>query len=103
MGEVIVAILILLGSFGGGIFVGKTKADKKHDKVVLSLLEQSKEKSDKMYIKLDSLKNLPAKVDTVRLVVDRVEYKTDTLILIGIDVLANTDTIKSELREFVGK
>ena len=99
MGEVIVAILVILGSFGGGLKIGKDRADKKHDKVVLSLLEEQKIKSNAMYSKLDSLKNLPAKVDTVRLTIDRVEYKTDTLILMNKDIYANTDTIKIELRQ----
>ena len=103
MGEVIVAILVILGSFGGGFVIGKNKADAKHDKAILSLLDEQKEQSKVMYLKLDSLKNLPAKVDTVRIVVDRVEHKTDTLILISRDVYANTDTIKNELRQFIGK
>lgn len=101
MGTAIISILILLGSFGGGFVIGKNKADAKHDKAILSLLDEQKEQSQVMYLKLDSLKNLPAKIDTVRLVVDRVEYKTDTLILMNKDIYANTDTIKNELRRFV--
>lgn len=103
MGEVIIAIIILLGSFGGGFSIGKNNSDKKHDRAVLSLIEKQKEQSDKMYLKLDSLKNIPAKIDTVRIKVDSLIYKTDTLILMNKDIYANTDTIKNELRQFILK
>jgi hypothetical protein len=103
MTELILAVLISIGVFGGGFFVGQNKADKEHDKVVLSLIEESKEQNDRMYTKLDSLKHLPSKIDTVRFAVDRVEYKTDTLILISKEVFANTDTIKNELRQYINK
>ena len=103
MGEVIIAILILLGSFGGGFKLGKDRSDKKHDKVVLSLLEEQKEQSKVMYLKLDSLKNLPAKIKIVTVKVDSLIYKTDTLILMNKDIYQNTDTIKNELRRFVKK
>lgn len=103
MGTTIISILILLGSFGGGFVIGKNKADAKHDKAILSLLEQQKEQSKVMYLKLDSLRNLPAKIDTVLVKVDSLIYKTDTLILMNKDIYANTDTIKNELRRFVGK
>ena len=103
MGTTIISILILLGSFGGGFVIGKNKADAKYDKVVLSLLEEQKEQSNVMYLKLDSLKNLPAKIKIVTVKVDSLIYKTDTLILMNKDIYQNTDTIKNELRRFVKK
>ena len=103
MGTTIISILILLGSFGGGFVIGKNKADAKHNKAILSLLDEQKEQSKAMYLKLDSLKNLPAKIKIVTVKVDSLIYKTDTLILMNKDIYANTDTIKNELRRFVKK
>ena len=93
-----VAILISLGvAFGGGFWLGTAK-EKARTSV---LIEQSKIEIDKVSLKLDSLKNVPAKIDTVIEIQKVIEFKTDTLILMNKDIYQNTDTIKKELRQFI--
>ena len=95
-----IAILISLGvSFGGGYYVGTSRQKAKTD----LLIEQSKIEIDKVSLKLDSLKNVPAKIDTVIQIQKVIEFKTDTLILMNKDIYQNTDTIKKELRQFIKK
>lgn len=117
MGEVIIAILMLLGSFGGGFVIGKNKADRQHDKAVLELLETSKVERLQMVSRLDSLKEInnktidllefskgeEAKINAKLDSLERLPKKVDTLILVSKDIYANTDTIKNELRQFIGK
>jgi len=109
------AILISLAlSFGGGYYVGTTKQKARSD----VLIEQSKLEIDKVSIKLDSLRNVPAQLDSVTslLISSRAELsnvslkldslqklpkKVDTLILVNKDIYLNTDTIKKELRHFI--
>lgn len=94
----IIAVLISLGvSFGGGYYVGTSRQKAKTD----LLVEQSKIEIDKISLRLDSLKNVPAKVDTVIIFQTKIVEKTDTLILISKDIYQNTDTIKNELRDYV--
>lgn len=96
----IIAVLISLGvSFGGGYYVGTSRQKAKTD----LLVEQSKIEIDKISLRLDSLKNVPAKVDTVIIFQTKIVEKTDTLILINKDIYQNTDTIKNELRDYVHK
>ena len=58
---------------------------------------------NELNLKIDSLKNLPAKVDTVIVNTETIIQKTDTLILMSNDIYKNTDTIKHELRRFIEK
>lgn len=95
-----IAILISLGvTFGGGFWLGTAK-EKTRTSV---LIEQSKVEIDKVSLKLDSLKNVPAQIDTVIQIQKIIEFKTDTLILMNKDIYQNTDTIKKELRQFIKK
>ena len=95
-----IAILISLGvSFGGGLWLGSSK-EKSRTSV---LIEQSKVEIDKVSLKLDSLRNVPAKLDSVTSLLIIIEFKTDTLILMNKDIYQNTDTIKKELRQFIKK
>ena len=112
-----IAILISLTlSFGGGIWLGTAKGKARTS----VLIEQSKLEIDKVSLKLDSLRNVPAKLDSVTslLISSRAELsnvslkldslrnlpvKVDTLILINKDIYQNTDTIKKELRQFIKK
>ena len=95
-----IAILISLTlSFGGGLWLGTAK-EKARTSV---LIEQSKLEIDKVSLKLDSLRNVPAQIDTVIQIQKVIEFKTDTLILINKDIYQNTDTIKKELRQFIKK
>ena len=95
-----IAILISLTlSFGGGIWLGTAK-EKARTSI---LIEQSKVEIDKVSLKLDSLRNVPAQIDTVIQIQKIIEFKTDTLILINKDIYQNTDTIKKELRRFIKK
>lgn len=95
-----IVILISLGiTFGGGYYVGASRQKAKTD----LLIEQSKIEIDKVSLKLDSLKNVPAKIDTVIKIQKVIEFKTDTLILMNKDIYQNTDTIKKELRQFIKK
>lgn len=96
----IIALLISLGvSFGGGYYVGTSRQKAKTD----LLIEQSKIEIDKVSLKLDSLKNVPAKIDTVILRQIEIVHRVDTLILLNKDIYQNTDTIKRELRHFIKK
>lgn len=96
----IIAVLISLGvSFGGGYYVGTSRQKAKTD----LLIEQSKIEIDKVNLKLDSLKNVPAKIDTVILRQIEIVHRVDTLILLNKDIYQNTDTIKNELRDYVHK
>lgn len=95
-----IAVLISLGvSFGGGYYVGASRQKAKTD----LLIEQSKIEIDKVSLKLDSLRNVPAKIDTVVLRQIEIVHRVDTLILLNKDIYQNTDTIKKELRQFVNK
>lgn len=112
-----IAILISLTlSFGGGLLLG-SKKEKARTSV---LIEQSKVEIDKVSLKLDSLKNVPAKLDSVTLLLihsraelsnvslkldslQNLPVKVDTLILVNKDIYQNTDTIKKELRQFIKK
>jgi len=98
MSSILIALLIALGSFGGGVAVGVSQQKKKCDKTVIELLTDAQAVQTEMNAKIDSLQNLPAKVDTVIEVVKEIEYKTDTLILIAKETLLNTDSIKSDVR-----
>ena len=95
-----IAILISLTlSFGGGYYVGTSRQKAKTD----LLIKQSKIEIDKVSLKLDSLKNVPAKIDTVILRQIEIVHRVDTLILLNKDIYQNTDTIKNELRDYVRK
>ncbi len=95
-----IAILISLGvTFGGGFWLGTSKQKTKTELII----EQSKVEIDKVSLKLDSLKNVPAQIDTVIQIQKVIEFKTDTLILMNKDIYQNTDTIKKELRQFINK
>ena len=93
-----IAILISLGvTFGGGFWLGTSKQKTKTELII----EQSKLEIDKVSLKLDSLRNVPAQIDTVIQIQKVIEFKTDTLILMNKDIYQNTDTIKKELRQFI--
>lgn len=95
-----IAILISLGvTFGGGFWLGTAKQKTKTELII----EQSKVEIDKVSLKLDSLRNVPAQIDTVIQIQKVIEFKTDTLILMNKDIYQNTDTIKKELRQFIKK
>ena len=95
-----IAILISLGvTFGGGFWLGTSKQKTKTELII----EQSKVEIDKVSLKLDSLRNVPAQIDTVIQIQKIIEFKTDTLILMNKDIYQNTDTIKKELRQFINK
>ena len=116
MGTTIAILISLTLSFGGGLWLGKSKQKKKTELII----EQSKVEIDKVSLKLDSLKNVPAKLDSVTLLLihsraelsnvslkldslQNLPVKVDTLILINKDIYQNTDTIKKELRQFIKK
>lgn len=99
MSTAIAVLISLTLSFGGGLWLGTAK-EKARTSV---LIEQSKLEIDKVSLKLDSLRNVPAKIDTVIQIQKVIEFKTDTLILINKDIYQNTDTIKKELRQFIKK
>ena len=93
-----IAILISLGvTFGGGFWLGTSKQKTKTELII----EQSKVEIDKVSLKLDSLRSVPAQIDTVIQIQKVIEFKTDTLILMNKDIYQNTDTIKKELRQFI--
>lgn len=95
-----IVILISLGvTFGGGFWLGTAKQKTKTELII----EQSKIEIDKVSLKLDSLRNVPAKIDTVILRQIEIVHRVDTLILLNKDIYQNTDTIKKELRQFVNK
>ena len=97
--ELLIAIIIA----GGGYFVGVHSQKKKCEaRTELLLSKNDKLLNDltNLTISYDSLKTLPPKVDTIIEVMTDIQIQIDTFVLIGKNVLANTDTIKHELREF---
>ncbi len=99
MNTTIIILISLTLSFGGGLWLGTAKQKTKTELII----EQSKIEIDKISLKLDSLKNVPAKIDTVIEIQKVIEFKNDTLILMNKDIYQNTDTIKQELRQFIKK
>ena len=114
MSTAIAIFISLTLTFGGGYWLGKSKQKTKTEQII----EQSKIEIDKVFLKLDSLRNVPAQLDSVTslLIRSRVKLnnvslkldslqklpvKVDTLILINKDIYQNTDTIKKELRQFI--
>lgn len=96
-----VALALYLLAFGGGFFVGgKLQKDKAQDEI-RKLMVENEQNVNKLLARVDSLRHLPAKVDTVIIFQTKIVEKTDTLILISRDIYQNTDTIKNELREYV--
>lgn len=94
-------IIIVIAMFFGGFYIGTKKQNKKQNEII-----------ERLDIKLDSLKNVPAKIDTVIKYQEKVITKVDTIIittekiLVGVEALEklnkkiylNTDTIKNEFR-----
>lgn len=104
MGEIIVALVLILGGAYGGSQYQKDKCNEELQEVIEinnNRLDSVKVNLSTANSKLDSLKSLPAKVDTVIIKQDKIIEKTDTLILMNKDILLNTDTIKNELRKHV--
>lgn len=100
MAEIIIALLIAAASFGGGAWVGASQQKKKCNKELTEIVKESNLRTIEMSAKIDSLQNLPAKVDTLIFHTETIIEKTDTLILIAKETLLNTDSIKFELRDF---
>ena len=98
--EFLVGLLVAVASFGGGFLAGTSKQKKKSEAEILEILTEAQIVRLEMLSKIDSLQNLPAKIDTVIFEVEKIIEKTDTLILTSKEILLNTDTLKSELREF---
>ena len=97
-----IKLLIAIIIAGGGYFAGSHVQKKKcRTQTELLLLKNDKLLNDltDLAISFDSLKTLPPKVDTIIEVVTDIQIKIDTFVLIGKNVLANTDTIKHEIRE----
>jgi glutaredoxin 2 len=103
MGEVLIGLLIVAMGFGGGYFTGAKVEKKKSEQHLFEMLENTDKVVNQLNSKIDSLSNLPAKVDTVIVNTEIIIEKTDTLILMSNDIYKNTDTIKNELRRFIGK
>lgn len=98
----IIAILISIGvSFGGGYLVGGKLQKNKAQNEVRKLMVKNEQSVKKLLVRVDSLRHLPAKVDTVIIFQTRIIEKTDTLILINKNIYQNTDTIKNEFRNYV--
>lgn len=115
----IIAILISVGvSFGGGYLVGGKLQKNKARKEVRRLMVENKQNVEKLLVRVDSLKRVPAQLDSVTLLLinsraelsnvslkldslQKLPEKVDTLILVNKDIYLNTDTIKNELREYV--
>ena len=89
MGEVIIALILLLSGGIAGNQIGKGKAQREAAKVQAALSHDIRAANDK----LDSLAQVPAKVDTVIKVTTRTEMKVDTLVLLNGQVLKNTELI----------
>jgi hypothetical protein len=105
----IIAIAIAAGSGAGGYFIGKKSADRK----ILTELQEcnatgyrNEAALDSANRKLDSLQCLPAKVDTIIQYQLQVIERIDTIVITTAEILqlsryikADTDTIKSTLRQ----
>jgi len=95
----VAALILSISIFAGGFLLG-SKKNEKENREKIELINSNLNFAN---IKLDSLKNVPAKIDTVIKIQKVIEWKTDTLILMNKDIYQNTDTIKNELRNFVNE
>ncbi len=93
--------LLLFGlSFGGGCYLGSTHQKNKSEKELTEIVKTNNVQNERLLLKIDSLKKIEPKIDTVLQIQKVIEFKTDTLVLINKNIFENTDTIKNELREF---
>mgnify|MGYP007069387201 FL=1 len=98
-----VALALYLFLVGGSFFIGGKLQKDKAQKEVRRLMIENEQSVKKLLVRVDSLRHLPAKVDTIIVFQTRIIEKTDTLILINKNIYQNTDTIKNELRDYVRK
>ncbi len=92
-------ILAIMIGFGGGAAGGVYYAKKVQDGELNAKIELQRNELIEANIKLDSLKSLPAKVDTVYQVTKEILTKTDTLILTNKKILDNTEEIKADVKK----
>ena len=94
-----IAFLIAVLVAGGGGFAGGALYKKKQNVKEITEISETTKKLEFELIeanqKLDSLKSVPAKIDTIRKTITKVETKTDTLIMTSTQILQNTEIIKS--------
>ena len=94
-----IAFLIAVAVAGGGGFAGGAFYQKKLQSKEITEINETAKKLEFELIeanqKLDSLKSVPAKIDTIRETITKVETKTDTLIMTSTAILKNTEIIKS--------
>lgn len=112
MSSILVALLIALGSFGGGVAVGVSQQKKKCNKELTEIVKESNLRTIEMLAKIDSLQGY---ADTLNLKADsllrntavlndkldslqNLPPKVDTLIFTSKEILLNTDTIKKDVR-----
>ena len=100
MDAIIYFIISVFLSFGGGYYVGSTHQKAKGAKELTKFVNKQNELLKNQSLKIDSLMQLPEKVDTIVKIQKKIVYKTDTLIFINKNIMLNTDTIKNELRLF---
>lgn len=94
----LIGLLLFALSFGGGAYLGNMHQKKRNDKEMQNILIEHNNILVKQGLKIDSLMQLPEKVDTIIEIQKEIVYKTDTLILLNKNIMLNTDTIKNELR-----
>ena len=93
-----IAFLIAVAVAGGGFAGGALFQKKQQSKEITEINETTKKLEFELIEanqKLDSLKSVPAKIDTIRETITKVETKTDTLIMTSTAILKNTEIIKS--------
>ncbi len=97
--ETILGILIaLIIGAGGGFVGGVAKSKKMQNNELNTKIDLQHKELIEANIKLDSLKSLPAKVDTVYKVTKEILTKTDTLIITNKKILDNTEEIKADVK-----
>lgn len=98
--DIIAGFIFFALTFGGGYFTGQYRQKQLSKNEVAELVRENQIKIDQLQIRIDSLRSVPAKIDTIVKYIPKIVERTDTLILISKDTYLNTDTIKLELRDF---
>jgi uncharacterized protein YoxC len=87
----LLSIVVVGGLLIGGYYIGKRSTDRKLQSQLTALTDQN----ERLLCKVDSLLVLPAKVDTVFVHVQHIEYKVDTIYGSVVALSYKADTLRT--------